>query len=286
MVKYLRIPLYEYPLKEFIIEHKKPKLPGVFVLEATPKFPVKAMGISLFRLDFLELQERLGISSFDVLGISVMAGKGIWFVGLVKLDLARNAMLNCVIVDDGNVRIISNDEEYAKDFFDFMVADKLLIDWTISTKWSQELVDVSTFMGGLLGIADKIDPLSKASREVQESLKETVGSYEAQNWKATIVMARRTIEAVLKDAYKKSFKKDPVDKNKKNLNLDNLIREFDKLQVIPKHWLRICDSIRLIGNLPGAHPVAIPNYKFSSEDALLALTNTTAFLRAYYSKMV
>ena len=65
-----------------------------------------------------------------------------------------------------------------------------------------------------------------------------------------------------------------------------LIIEFEKTSFIPKHWLKILDSIRLIGNVPGAHLVAIPKYKFVKEDALLSLQNTDAFLKAYFSQII
>jgi len=282
----LKVPLHEYPVKEFLLEHKKIPLPKVFVLEAKPKFPVKRMSISLFRLDLFELKERSGISSVDALGIFVTEGKGLEWLGITKLDSAKGTHLECVIFDAGNVRIICNDEDYAKAFFDMIVSNKIFPEWEISTEWTDESIDVSTFMGGLLGISDRINPLDKASGEVKDSLKEATGSYQAQNWKATVVMSRRTIEAVLKDAYRKFFQKDPIDTKKRPLKLYNLISEFEHSGFIPKHWLKIVDAIRLIGNVPGAHPVPIPNYKFTPDDALLALSNTTAFLKAYYNQII
>lgn len=282
----MKVPLHEYPVKEFLLEHKEIPLPKVFVLEAEPKFPVKEWGASLFRLDLFELKEHLGISSVDAIGIFVTKGKGLEFIGIGKLDLAKGTMLDCVIFHDGGVRIVCNDEDYANAFFDMIVPTKIFPEWEISTEWTDESIAVSTFMGGLLGISDRINPLDKASEEVKDSLKEAIGSYQAQSWKATVVMSRRTIEAVLKDAYSKSFRKDPIDTKKRPLKLYNLISEFEHSGFIPKHWLKIVDAIRLIGNVPGAHPVPIPNYKFTSDDALLALSNTTAFLKAYYNQII
>lgn len=281
----MKVPLHEYPVKEFLLEHKEIPLPKVFVLEAEPKFPVKEWGASLFRLDLFELKEHLGISSVDAIGIFVTKGKGLECIGIAKLDLAKGTKLDCVIFHDGNVRIVCNDEDYAMLFFN-MIVDKIFPEWEISTEWTDKPIDVSTFMGGLLGISERINPLDKASQEVKASLKEAVGSYQAQNWKATVVMSRRTIEAVLKDAYSKFFQKDPIDAKKRPLKLYNLIREFEHSGFIPKHWLKILDAIRLIGNVPGAHPVPIPNYKFTPDDALLALSNTTAFLKAYYNQII
>jgi hypothetical protein len=56
-------------------------------------------------------------------------------------------------------------------------------------------------------------------------------------------------------------------------------------QPIPRHWLNIADSVRNIGNVPGAHPRAIPGYRFSKQDAELAYTNTSGFVAAYFEKI-
>jgi hypothetical protein len=285
-VKCLKVTLDKYPLTEFLRRKKKLRSPKVFVLEARPEFPVKGMGASLFRLDMLDLQERMGISAADAIGVLVTEGKRIDCIGISKLDTTKGVKLDCSVFADGSVRIICNDDNYAEEFFNILVFEKMIIEWTISKNWTNDPFDVSVFMGGLLGISATINPLDKASKEVAESFKEATKSFEAQNWKATVVMSRRTIEAVLKDAYKGFFKKNPIDRKGRSLDLNGLIVKFEKTSFLPKHWLKILDSIRLIGNVPGAHPVAIPKYKFTLDDALLALQNTGAFLKAYYSQIV
>jgi hypothetical protein len=54
---------------------------------------------------------------------------------------------------------------------------------------------------------------------------------------------------------------------------------------MPRHWLNIADAVRNIGNVPGAHPRAIPGYGFSKSDAVLAYNNTAAFVSAYFEKI-
>lgn len=282
----MRIPLHNYPVKEFFLEHKKVSLPKVFVFEAKPKFPVKKMAVSALRLDLFELQERFGISSVDRLGVFIEEGRGLQMLGIGKLDLQKGVDLSCVIFENGDVRIVCNDDEYAQEFFGLLNPERFALDWDISGSWTKDTVVVTTFMGGLLGLRTGVNPLDKASKEVKDSLREALGSYQAQNWKSTVVMSRRTIEAVLKDAYRYFAKKEPVDAKRKALKLYKLIEFFENSKFIPKHWLKILDAIRLIGNIPGAHPVPILNYSFTSDDALLALTNTQAFLGMFYTKML
>ena len=54
---------------------------------------------------------------------------------------------------------------------------------------------------------------------------------------------------------------------------------------MPDHLLHVADSIRVIGNVPGAHAADIADYHFSRSDAELALYATTHFLDQYFSKI-
>jgi hypothetical protein len=84
-------------------------------------------------------------------------------------------------------------------------------------------------------------------------------------------------------AYEKQFGVKPG-----KLDLNGITRRFEALipGPIPRHWLNIADSIRNIGNVPGAHPRSIPGYRFSKRDAELAYTNTSSFVAAYFEKMI
>jgi hypothetical protein len=81
-------------------------------------------------------------------------------------------------------------------------------------------------------------------------------------------------------AYEKQFGVQPG-----KLDLNAIIRRFEAITPIPRHWLNIADSVRNIGNVAGAHPRAIPGYRFSNKDAELAYTNTSSFVAAYFEKI-
>jgi hypothetical protein len=49
--------------------------------------------------------------------------------------------------------------------------------------------------------------------------------------------------------------------------------------------LHVADSIRVLGNVPGAHATDIANYHFSRSDAEFALYATIHFLDQYFSKI-
>jgi hypothetical protein len=100
-------------------------------------------------------------------------------------------------------------------------------------------------------------------------------------------MSRRTLEAVLKFGYVRLLKKQPVNQKGQGLMLNDMIQELRKQKPspIPDHLLYLADSIRVIGNVPGAHAADIVNYHFSRGDAEFALYATTHFLDLYFSKI-
>lgn len=55
--------------------------------------------------------------------------------------------------------------------------------------------------------------------------------------------------------YHRLVKKPPVNKKGHGLMLNGMIQKFraQKPSPIPEHLLHVADSIRLIGNVPGAH---------------------------------
>jgi hypothetical protein len=69
--------------------------------------------------------------------------------------------------------------------------------------------------------------------------------------------------------------------------LNEMIQDFrsQKPSPIPDHLLHVADSIRLVGNVPGAHASEIANYHFSRSDAEFALFATVHFLDQYFSKI-
>jgi len=83
-------------------------------------------------------------------------------------------------------------------------------------------------------------------------------------------------------AYKRRFGKEPM-----SLDLNAILRAFESLSppFIPKYWINVLDSIRNIGNVPGAHVERVRTYKVSRIDAQTALKNMTAFTKVYFSKI-
>jgi len=100
-------------------------------------------------------------------------------------------------------------------------------------------------------------------------------------------MSRRTLEAVLRFGYQRLLKKQPADKKGRGLMLNDMIQEFrrQKPSLIPEHLLHVADSIRVIGNVPGAHAADIADYRFSRSDAEFALYAVADFLDRYFSKI-
>jgi len=66
-----------------------------------------------------------------------------------------------------------------------------------------------------------------------------------------------------------------------------MIEKFKKEEFspIPSHLLHVLDSIRLIGNVPGAHAAEIKGYRFSRSDAEFALASVYYFVEQYFSKI-
>lgn len=131
------------------------------------------------------------------------------------------------------------------------------------------------------------DPSHNIPDNIEQSLNEARQSLEIANYRSCVAMSRRTLEAVLKFGYQRLLKKQPVNSKGHKLMLNDMIQEFRKQKPspIPDHLLLIADSIRLIGNVPGAHAAEIANYHFSRSDAEFALYATTHFLDQYFSKI-
>lgn len=191
----------------------------------------------------------------------------------------------------GEIVILSNDSDYARDGFkgiflecppSFHTSDE----FEITEEWKDD-TETKGFFAGMLAGAQGWDPSHNIPDNIQQSLEEAKRSLEIANYRSCVAMSRRTLEAVLKFGYQRLLKKPPVDKKGHGLMLNDMIQEFRKQKPspIPDHLLHVADSIRLIGNVPGAHAVDIANYHFSRSDAEFALYATTHFLDQYFSKI-
>jgi len=201
-----------------------------------------------------------------------------------KLDLDDKALVHCNVGIGGALSILSNNREYATRFFRtvFLNSPPTFAgarNWKVKRGWTADKATVAFFVGsvaGALGWGPKVP------HEIGTSLKEALDNLERRNWKSCVVMCRRALQALMEVAYEKQFGVKPG-----RLDLNAIIRRFEALtpQLIPRHWLNIADSVRNIGNVPGAHPRAIPGYRFSKQDAELAYTNTSSFVAAYFEKI-
>jgi HEPN domain-containing protein len=201
-----------------------------------------------------------------------------------KLDLEEKALVHCNVDTNGALSILSNKREYAIRFFRTVFLNSPprfagARDWKVTSGWTADEATMA-FFAGSVAVALGWGP--KVPHEIKASLREALDDLERRNWKSCVVMCRRALQALMEVAYEKQFGAKP-----RKLDLNAIIRGFEALTSppIPRHWLNIADSVRNIGNVPGAHPRAIPSYRFSKHDAELAYTNTSSFVAAYFEKI-
>ncbi len=272
------IPISKYVPKKF--GKIEPKNLPVFKLEAIPKS-------SPIDLNVAALCEESGWSLSDRLRFWHTLNEELPGARLTvrKVELDEQALVHCQVEADGKVTILSNSKEYATRFFVTVFmgnapAFRSRRDWKLKGAWVNDGTTVAFFAGtaaGALGWGLKVP------NEIEDSMKEAFRGIEKRNWKSCVVMCRRALQALMEVAYEKFFGVKPG----KGLDLNGIIRSFEKLSLspIPRHWLNIADAVRNIGNVPGAHPRPIPNYRFSKGDAALAYSNTSSFVSTYFEKI-
>lgn len=273
------------PLKSFGNGRAKLEL---FELEATPSFsPIDLNIFAMTEILDWSLSDRLrfwhAAKDLGQLGpASVFDIKP--HILVRRLDKEEDAFCHCTISMDGEVTIWSNDSNYAEDFFSRLFLNVPpsfhgIEDWKIARRWLDAAQEIAMFTGSLNGAMGWTDRVPQA---IERSIEEAKASYDQKNWDACVVMCRRALEAIMKFAFRRFFQQEP-----KGLRFNEIIRKFEteKPDVIPKHLVGILDSVRDIGNVPGAHPQQVKGYKVTRLDADLALLNTVAFREAYFSKI-
>jgi len=208
-----------------------------------------------------------------------------------RYDKEEDSFLSIHITLDGKVDILSNDQDFAHRYLhglflecppSFHSAEEL----QVSEGWVDDPQIYAMFLGLLHG-ALGWDPSHQIPPAIQASLEEAEKALSIANYRSCIVMCRRTIEALLKFAFQRLLGRAPVDNQGRTLSLYAMIEQFRQQQPppIPVHLLHMLDSIRVIGNVPGAHPVEIEGYKFSKLDAEFVLASVHYFLEQYFSKI-
>ncbi len=202
-----------------------------------------------------------------------------------KLDLDEKALVHCQIDAGGTLTILSNSKDYATRFFRGVFTDGPptfagVRNWKVKRRWVKDKTSVSFFAGSA---ASALGWGPKVPHEIETTMREALRGMEGRNWRSCVVMCRRALQALMEAAYEKFFSAKPG----KGLDLNGITRKFENTTplLIPRHWLNIADAVRNIGNVPGAHPRAIPGYRFSKSDAVLAYNNTAAFVSSYFEKI-
>jgi HEPN domain-containing protein len=211
---------------------------------------------------------------------------------LRRYNIEEDFFIAISLFIDGNIQLLSNEKERAKKyisnlFFDFppsfYTAEQFDI---VEEGWVEDESVYSMFLGMLTG-AMSWDPLLQVPPAIEQSLEEAGKALSIANYRSCVVMCRRTIEALLKFAFRRLLGTEPVDKGGRTLSLDKMIGKFreQRPQIIPTHLINLLDSIRLIGNVPGAHAAEIEGYPFTKSDAEYALASVHYFLEQYFSKI-
>lgn len=208
-----------------------------------------------------------------------------------RLDRDEDRFISVHVSVNGEIVVLSNDADYARAGFQGIFLEcppsfHQSEEFEITEEWKADNWTKGLFAGMLAG-AQGWDPTHNIPDNIQQSLEEARVSLEIANYRSCVAMSRRTLEAVLKFGYQRLLKKEPVDKKGHGLMLNEMIQEFRKQKpaLVPDHLLHVADSIRVIGNVPGAHAADIANYHFSRSDAEFALYATIHFLDQYFSKL-
>jgi hypothetical protein len=208
-----------------------------------------------------------------------------------RLDRDEDSFVSVQASLEGQILVLSNDAEFARGWLrgifievppSFHTADE----FEITEEWKAD-PETKAFFAGMLAGAQGWDPSHNIPENIQQSLDEAKRSLDIANYRSCVAMSRRTLEAVLKFGYQRLLNKPAVNKKGHGLMLSDMIQEFRKQKPspIPDHLLHVADSIRVIGNVPGAHAADIANYHFSRSDAEFSLYAVIHFLDQYFSKI-
>jgi hypothetical protein len=206
-----------------------------------------------------------------------------------KIDKEEDYFVAISVFVDGKLTVLSNDEDRACEFLDglllgFPPAFKEKSDLEVEARWETDPQQFAVFCGMLTG-AMGWDPMHDVPPSLEESIVEARKSLEIGNYKSSIVMSRRAIEGLLKFAHKRLLGKEPIRKDGRSMMLNDLITAFRGTGKIPEHLLQVADALRLLGNVPGAHPVDIQDYRFTRYDAEFGLASVLYFNEQYFTKI-
>lgn len=206
-----------------------------------------------------------------------------------RYDREEDCVATLRIFLDGTIEILSNDSEFATRYLrgtflecppSFHGSDEL----AIAVEWITDATVVAMFTG-LVVSALGWDSHHSIPPALEHSLEEARRALEIANYRSCVVMCRRSLEALLKFAFPRLLGRDPLDRHGHTLSLNSMIQDFRNTGKIPVHLLHIADSLRVLGNVPGAHAAEIEGYRFSRYDAEFAIGAIGYFVDQYFSKI-
>lgn len=210
---------------------------------------------------------------------------------LRRYDRDADAFVAIRFLADGPITVESNDAPFARKYVHGLLLEcppsfHSLDHLEVHESWISEPNECAMFLGMLQG-ALGWDSSHQVPPAIAESLEEARTAFDVANFRSTVVMCRRVVEALLKFAHERLLKSKPVNAKGKSLMLDGLIQRFraENPTPIPAHLLHVADALRVVGNVPGAHPVDIPNYLFTASDAEFALGAAHYFVDQYFAKI-
>lgn len=208
-----------------------------------------------------------------------------------RYDREEDSFLTVHISQEGEIELLSNDRDFAQRYLNglflecrpsFHSAEEL----EIIDEWVDDQQVCAMFLGLLHG-ALGWDPSHQIPPAIRTSLEEAEKALSIANYRSCVVMCRRSMEALLKFSFPRLLGSEAIDNKGRPLTLNAMIERFrrQKPSPIPTHLLHVLDSVRVIGNVPGAHAVEIQGYHFTRSDAGFALASVHYFVEQYFSKI-
>lgn len=208
-----------------------------------------------------------------------------------RYDKEEDSFITICVNLKGEIEIFSNDCNFAQKYLRGLFLEcppsfHSVEELEITEEWVDDQQTCAMFLGLLQG-ALGWDSSRQIPPAIRASLEEAEKALSISNYHSCVVMCRRTTEALLKFAFPRLLGNPAIDSKGKVLSLNEMIERFKKQapSQIPIHLLHVLDSIRAIGNVPGAHAVEMEGYRFSKSDAEFALASVHYFLDQYFSKI-
>lgn len=283
------------PTTDYLAERKSPP---VYVLKAHPNFSPIDVNPQFIQKeewshgDRLRFHTQTNLNSAKNHRLTALLNNLKPHLLIRRYDAEEDSFLAATIALDGEIQLLSNDRDFAQRYLHGLFLEcppsfHSVEELEISEEWVDDPQIRAMFLGLLHGAlgwhpSQQIPPIIRASLEEAEH------AFSIANYRSCVVMCRRTAEALVKFAFPRLLGHSPVDDRGRALTLSAMIEQFRKQKPprIPTHLLYVLDTIRIVGNVPGAHAVEIEGYQFSKGDAEFALASLHYFLEQYFSKAI